>query len=143
MEIIDEILLGTVAIDDKGELLDVFVDVNHQGTGIGRMMMDHIEKIGMEKKYENVFIKCFVNSVGFFQKRGYVEKGRVERDGGLEITMEKCLFPNGVPEPPKPKFIHTKLTLQDLSILSVQRGNNCIIIGKGILVRFSKVGLPS
>ncbi|MEM0021379.1 MAG: ribosomal protein S18-alanine N-acetyltransferase [Fervidicoccaceae archaeon] len=97
---IDEELIGYVlgcADEDEGSIVSIAISPNHRGKGIGRMLMEAVEKEMKERGVRK--IKLEVSNLNFkarrlYEKLGYREISRIRNyysDGSDAIVMEKII----------------------------------------------------
>ena len=89
-------IYGSGAVDNHGQIQDVIVDINHRRNGIGRQIINHLENVEFVKRLPLVYVICDTNSVGFYQKLGYTEKERIDKNGNIEVKMEKSLSKSSI-----------------------------------------------
>ena len=68
---------------DESSLFTVFVHPDHQGKGIGRLIMDTLEKDEFALRAKRIEIPASITGLPFYQKMGYDFK-----DGNTEIDAE-------------------------------------------------------
>ena len=69
--------------EDESSLFTVFVHPDHQGKGIGRLIMDTLEKDEFALRAKRIEIPASITGLPFYQKMGYNFK-----DGNTEIDAE-------------------------------------------------------
>ena len=71
----------------KDKILRVFVDPSYQKRGLGRMIMDALEKQAAAGGLKSVQLRSLANAKKFYESLGYqtIEKGRVEVDNGSAL----------------------------------------------------------
>lgn len=92
-------VVGTAGLDKSwynsdGEywILTVFVDINHQKQGIGKMLIQEIEKYAYEIKAKKLVIPSSITGCEFYHKLGYEYKdGKKELNKDQMYIMEKLL----------------------------------------------------
>lgn len=95
----NDIVVGTAGLDKSwynsdGEywILTVFVDINHHKQGIGRMLIQEIEKYAHEIKVKKLVIPASITGCEFYHKLGYEYKdGKKELNKDQMYIMEKYL----------------------------------------------------
>lgn len=95
----NDTIVGTAGIDkswynDDGEywILTVFVDVEHHKKGIGRMLIDEIEKYAKQIKAKKLVIPASIAGCEFYYKLGYeYTNGKKELNDNQMHIMEKYL----------------------------------------------------
>lgn len=74
------------------EIVTVFVKPELHGRGIGRKIMQALEKRALELGYESVEIHSSITAVEFYEKQGYQHLDKVNRHvGGESFHMHKYL----------------------------------------------------
>ena len=91
----DELLGGLILapIDaDEIRVMQVAVDVVHQGEGIGRKLIEHAIKTAKEIGYEKIVMHAMLSVVGFYEKLGFKQDSDVFEEKGITfIRMVKDL----------------------------------------------------
>jgi len=76
-------------------LLDnVAVDPGAQGTGLGRMMLDHAEQAARAAGYDTISLytnEAMTENIRLYTRLGYAETHRVEEKGLRRVYMAKAL----------------------------------------------------
>lgn len=93
----NDIVVGTAGLDkswynDDGEywILTVFVDISHHKQGIGKMLIQKIEKFAKEMKFKKLVIPASITACEFYHKLGYEYKdGKKELNEYKMYIMEK------------------------------------------------------
>ena len=62
--VFDSKIVGTISLD-KGRIRNLFVDVQHQGKGIGKKLMHFIEGIAEDHKLEKLFLYSHLSAEDF------------------------------------------------------------------------------
>lgn len=76
--------------EDESSLFTIFVDPDHQGKGIGRLMIDTLEKDEFFLRAKRIEIPASITGVPFYLKMGYGYKdGITEPDEEHIVRMEK------------------------------------------------------
>jgi GNAT superfamily N-acetyltransferase len=71
----------------------VFVSPDYQGTGIGKKLMTHLEKVIRNKGYSTSVVPSSTTAYRFYRKIGYTKTKVInDEDSGRNIIMEKKLF---------------------------------------------------
>lgn len=84
-------IIGVVSLKGN-EIGSVFVRYDLINRGIGGKLMNFIEEYAKGKGINKVKLKSAKNSMGFYLKRGYLEKKRIKYpDGNINFLMEKEL----------------------------------------------------
>lgn len=95
----NDTVVGTAGIDkswynDDGEywILTVFVDIKHHKKGIGRMLIEEIEKYAKQIKAKKLVIPASIAGCKFYYKLGYeYANGKKELNEEQMYIMEKIL----------------------------------------------------
>ena len=95
----NDIVVGTAGLDKSWYnsdceywILTVFVDINHHKQGIGRMLIQEIEKYAHEIKVKKLVIPASITGCEFYHKLGYEYKdGKKELNKDQMYIMEKYL----------------------------------------------------
>jgi len=84
-------LLGLVVLgaSDEGFFIDnVAVDPSHQGTGVGRALLEHAEAAARDAGFDTIYLfthERMVENLALYSRIGYVEYDR-RPDGGASIV---------------------------------------------------------
>ena len=90
--IIEGTVIGTASL--QGSVVrTVFVDPDHQGTGIGAKLMDVVEGFARAKSITRLRLNSSLTAHGFYEKLGYVPVGEELYGQERTIIMEKQLAP--------------------------------------------------
>ncbi len=76
-------LVGFGAIRDKGYITHLFVDVNHQGKGLGKLLLKHMLALSTGA---DVRLRASVNAVNFYKSQGFVTTGSEMEVSGLRFV---------------------------------------------------------
>jgi ribosomal-protein-alanine N-acetyltransferase len=83
----------------RGHLLNIAVDENWRGKGIGSILLEEVDKYVLERAAKDLFLEVQTTNTDarrFYKKRGFKETGKVLRDyypdGGDAILMKKKLL---------------------------------------------------
>ena len=95
----NNIVVGTAGLDkswynDDGEywILTVFIDVAHHNQGIGRMLINEIEKYSKKINAKKLVIPASITGCEFYNKLGYnYRNGKKELNENQMYIMEKLL----------------------------------------------------
>ena len=95
----DNRVIGTAGLNkswynDDGEywILTVFVDIKHHKKGIGRMLIEEIEKYARQINAKKLVIPASIAGCEFYHKLGYeYANGKKELNEGQMYIMEKYL----------------------------------------------------
>ena len=90
----EQLLVGTAALDGS-QLATFFVLPDHQGRGIGKLLLDAIEQRARTLGIDRLVVDASITGAAFYARMGYVRTG-VDREGtaGMQIGMEKRLPAN-------------------------------------------------
>ncbi len=70
-------IVGYIEISPLSEWLwHIFVDPEYSGNGIGKSLINKVEKIFNQNKLENIHLYARLNAVEFYKKLGFVDKGK-------------------------------------------------------------------
>ncbi len=84
-------LIGTGALD-AGELATLFVLPEAQGLGVGRQLVDAIERLARERGLAEVTLRSSVTAVEFYERMGFSRLGPPhDTPSGTQIPMGKPL----------------------------------------------------
>jgi GNAT superfamily N-acetyltransferase len=88
-------IIGTATLDQERVRM-VFVRIDHQKRGIGKLLMRHVEETAIRQNHTRVVLLANVGAVGFYRNLGYVQGEKREIEvGDAQITvvaMEKILL---------------------------------------------------
>lgn len=88
-------IIGTATLDQE-RVRSVFVRIDHQRRGIGKLLMRHVEEAASRQNITRVVLLANVGAVDFYRSLGYVqgEKREIEvRDALITVVaMEKTLL---------------------------------------------------
>ena len=91
-EIVGLVVVGT---DDEGFVLEnVAVDPAHQGSGIGRALLEHAEQAARQAGYDSIYLythELMVENLDLYERIGYVEYDRRREDWAARVFMRKRL----------------------------------------------------
>ena len=75
MAIIDKTIAGVARLEfpERGlaQLRYMAVDIEFQGNGIGRKIVEHMEQYSKDNNAHEIFLNARENAVGFYEKLGY------------------------------------------------------------------------
>jgi GNAT superfamily N-acetyltransferase len=84
-------VLGTIGLEEN-RVYNFFVAPDRQGSGVGRDLLDFVEKRVREEGWKKLSVASSLTAEAFYRKMGYIRKG--EQDNGTygrTVTMEKPL----------------------------------------------------
>ena len=91
-EVVGLVVLGT---DDEGFVLEnVAVDPAHQGSGIGRALLEHAEQAARQAGYDSIYLythELMAENLALYERIGYVEYDRRREDWAARVFMRKQL----------------------------------------------------
>ena len=92
--------LLVTGVDEEGFLVDnVAVDPAHQGTGVGRLLLEHAEAQGRAAGYDSLYLythELMTENRDLYGRIGYAEYKRVQHGGHLSVVyMRKPLAEAG------------------------------------------------
>ncbi len=91
----DELIGGLILVPIDNEeirIMQVAVDIVHQGEGIGRKLIEHAEKVAREIGYDRIVMHAMLSVVGFYEKLGFKQEGDLFEEKGINfIRMVKTL----------------------------------------------------
>jgi ribosomal protein S18 acetylase RimI-like enzyme len=87
--------LVVLAVDDEGFLVDnVAVDPPHQGTGVGRALLEHAEREAQRAGFDSTYLythETMTENLEMYARIGYVEYDRRPLDKGHLVYLRKPL----------------------------------------------------
>jgi len=66
----DDCVIGTVSLG-KNQIGELYVDPDYAGRGIGKKLLNFIEKYAKSKDIKNIYLFSTVSSEKFYKKNGY------------------------------------------------------------------------
>ena len=91
----DELIGGLILVplsNDEIRIMQVAVDVVHQGEGIGRKLIKYAEDVAKEIGYETIVMHAMLSVVGFYEKLGFKQDGDLFEEKGINfVKMVKAL----------------------------------------------------
>lgn len=95
----DNIVVGTAGLDkswynDDGEywILTVFVDITHHKQGVGKLLINEIEKFAKKINAKKLVVPASIYGCEFYYKLGYnYQNGKKELNENQMYIMEKIL----------------------------------------------------
>ena len=85
----DELIGGLILVpldDEEIRIMQVAVDVVHQGEGIGRKLIEHSEKIAKEIGYSKIVMHAMLSVVGFYEKLGFKQDSELFEEKGISFV---------------------------------------------------------
>ncbi len=90
-ELIGGLILAPID-NEEIRVMQVAVDVVHQGEGIGRKLIEYAESVAKEIGYERLVMHAMLSVVGFYEKLGFKQDGDLFEEKGVRfIRMVKKL----------------------------------------------------
>ena len=83
-------IVGTVSLGN-GKLHSMFVEPNRQRKGIGRRLVDHLEKHAVNSGHAELKLSSSITAKPFYEKLGYELVKFEERSDGSTFLMKKSL----------------------------------------------------
>lgn len=78
--------------NEEIRIMQVAVDVVHQGEGIGKKLIEYAEKTAKEIGYTTMVMHAMLSVVGFYEKLGFKQDGDLFEEKGINfIRMVKKL----------------------------------------------------
>jgi ribosomal protein S18 acetylase RimI-like enzyme len=90
-------ILGLIAlgVDDEGFFIDnVAVDTSHQGTGVGRMLLEHAETAARDAGFDSIYLythEKMTENLALYTRIGYVEYDRRLHGDACLVYLRKSL----------------------------------------------------
>jgi len=83
--------VGTVSLD-ANKVFTLFVDNSLHDKGVGRELMDYVERLGKDRGYEEIELPASLTAHTFYLKLGYIDVRETHSDEhGTNIIMRKKL----------------------------------------------------
>jgi len=90
-ELIGGLILAPID-NEEIRVMQVAVDVVHQGEGIGRKLIEYAESVAKKIGYERLVMHAMLSVVGFYEKLGFKQDGDLFEEKGVRfIRMVKKL----------------------------------------------------
>lgn len=90
-ELIGGLILAPIN-DEEIRVMQVAIDVIHQGEGIGRKLIEYAESVAKEIGYERIIMHAMLSVVGFYEKLGFKQEGDLFEEKGVRfVRMVKDL----------------------------------------------------
>lgn len=90
-ELIGGLILAPIN-NDEIRVMQVAIDVVHQGEGIGKKLLEHAQSVAKEIGYEKIVMHAMLSVVGFYEKLGFSQDSNVFEERGISfIRMVKDL----------------------------------------------------
>ncbi|HWO14724.1 MAG TPA: GNAT family N-acetyltransferase [Polyangiaceae bacterium] len=81
-------VMVTPTAPTRGKLRQMAVKPSHQGTGLGRALVHHLEQELRARGYNEIELHAREHAVGFYEKLGYAPEG----DTFTEVGLAHCLM---------------------------------------------------
>ncbi len=86
---VDGQVIGTGMIDlESGKLDAIFVHPNHMGTGVGRLILLHLEQLAIDAGLTQLNLDSTLNASSFYQACGFVGKKVSKYISPRGVTLE-------------------------------------------------------
>ena len=90
-ELIGGLILAPID-NEEIRVMQVAVDVVHQGEGVGRKLIEYAESVAKEIGYERLVMHAMLSVVGFYEKLGFKQDSDLFEEKGISfIRMVKEL----------------------------------------------------
>jgi len=90
-ELIGGLILAPID-NEEIRVMQVAVDVVHQGEGIGRKLIEYAESVAKKIGYDRIVMHAMLSVVGFYEKLGFKQDGDLFEEKGVRfIRMVKKL----------------------------------------------------
>ena len=90
-ELIGGLILAPID-DEEIRVMQVAVDVVHQGEGIGRKLIEYAESVAKKIGYNRIVMHAMLSVVGFYEKLGFTQDSDLFEEKGVNfIRMVKEL----------------------------------------------------
>jgi ribosomal protein S18 acetylase RimI-like enzyme len=91
-EVVGLIVLGD---DDEGFFVDnVAVDPSHQGSGVGRALLEHAETVARDEGFDSIYLythELMTENLAMYSRAGYVEYERRRHGDACLVYLRKRL----------------------------------------------------
>jgi ribosomal protein S18 acetylase RimI-like enzyme len=91
-EVVGMIVLG---VDDEGFFVDnVAVDPSHQGSGVGRALLEHAETVARGEGFDSIYLythALMTENLAMYSRAGYVEYERRHHGDACLVYLRKRL----------------------------------------------------
>src|SRR5215468_2715687 len=88
--VVDNSVVGTASLHGR-VVRSVYVDPNHQGTGIGGKLMETVEELARNQSIDSVSVPSSITAQEFYRRRGYVFVRDEHHGDERTILMKKDL----------------------------------------------------
>ena len=84
-------IVGTISLEEN-TIYTLFVNPDYHNKGIGRKLMNFIEKVALEKGHKTVELPSSITAHKFYKKLGYKDVKKIKPEGyGHMFIMKKKL----------------------------------------------------
>ena len=84
--------IGTGRLDEDGKIGRVAVTAALRGTGVGRAMMEHLQRVARDRGLAEVWCHAQISAAPFYERLGYVSVGDRFVEAGIEhVHMRRQL----------------------------------------------------
>lgn len=91
----DKLIGGLILVpidDEEIRVMQVAVDVVHQGEGVGKKLIGYAETVAKEIGYSRIVMHAMLSVVGFYEKLGFTQEGDMFEEKGINfVRMVKKL----------------------------------------------------
>ncbi|HEX2126909.1 MAG TPA: GNAT family N-acetyltransferase [Thermoleophilaceae bacterium] len=91
----DVVGLIVLGVDDEGFYVDnVAVDPSHQGSGVGRALLEHAEAVARRRRFDSIYLythELMTENRAIYSRAGYVEYDRRRHGGAWLVYLRKRL----------------------------------------------------
>ena len=88
--VVDSSVVGTASLHGR-VVRSVYVDPDHQGTGIGGKLMDAVEELARNQSIDGVSVPSSITAQEFYRRRGFVVVRNEHHGDERTIVMKKAL----------------------------------------------------
>jgi GNAT superfamily N-acetyltransferase len=86
------ILIGYVALKKKSHIFHLCVIPNEQKRGIGKMLLEYVEKKSKKAGSSQLTVNASLNAIPFYQKCGFETNSAIQERSGIRFQpMEKVI----------------------------------------------------
>lgn len=85
----DKLIAGLILVPVDNEeirVMQVAVDVIHQGEGVGRRLIEYAESVAKKIGYERIVMHAMLSVVGFYEKMGFIQEGDLFEEKGINFV---------------------------------------------------------
>lgn len=89
---LDQTLIGYVAVARKSHISQLFVVSNQQHKGIGRMLLEFVQRQAKKASISKLTVRASLNAVSFYKKCGFEITAEPQEKNGIRFQpMQKML----------------------------------------------------